>query len=721
MNDSSNKNNHLLLFLCDDCTEDTSFQLTEGIYFIGRHSNNSIRLNSPSVSRHHATLMRRDSANGESIYILIDGDLEGKRSQNGTLVNGKKIIHHSLRDGDLIAFGSNDNQAVYKQEVSDNIIIYPYCDLNSKKSKSESLTSSNLAREKLQDTLIVSELNLKNSLENYDIQRLASFPELSPNPILEFDFSGNIIYCNPSAKLNFEDLLKQTNQENPLIKDLKPVSEENHGELIIREIEIEDKHYEQYIHYLSKENVIRSYIFDITERKNSEAKLKYHALHDSLTGIPNRDFFYWQISKNIQEAKESLCSTFFAVLFIDIDRFKNINDTLSHSIGDKLLESFTHRLVSVIPSDYFVARWGGDEFILITPLEIINHKDSGKITKKTSAQVVAEKIINVLKESFSIEKYTIFTTCSIGIAIYPEDGNDEQHLIKNADIALYRAKQMGRNNYQFYTNTLNKEKTLLFELENSLYNSLENKELFLTYQPQLNLKTNTLEGVEVLLRWQHPVLGVVSPSKFIPLAEETGLIISIGEWVLEMACEEGTRWLDLGYPPIMIAVNVSGKQFQQDNFADKVKEILIKTQFNPEYLEIEITESILMQDSEKTETIIKELSGLGVKFSLDDFGTGYSSLSYLKKFPFNFIKIDKSFVTDLVTNFQDQALVSAIITLAKGYNMKVVAEGVEVETQKTILKNFRCDLIQGWLVSEPLIREDFMDFMASYRQKTIND
>lgn len=227
-----------------------------------------------------------------------------------------------------------------------------------------------------------------------------------------------------------------------------------------------------------------------------------------------------------------------------------------------------------------------------------------------------------------------------------------------------------------------KKKTLLFELENSLYNSLENKELFLTYQPQLNLKTNTLEGVEVLLRWQHPVLGVVSPSKFIPLAEETGLIISIGEWVLEMACEEGTRWLDLGYPPIMIAVNVSGKQFQQDNFADKVKEILIKTQFNPEYLEIEITESILMQDSEKTETIIKELSGLGVKFSLDDFGTGYSSLSYLKKFPFNFIKIDKSFVTDLVTNFQDQALVSAIITLAKGYNMKVVAEGVEVETQK---------------------------------------
>lgn len=712
MNDLASKNNHVLLLLDKDSSQETTFYLTEGIYFIGRHSHNSIRLNSPSVSRHHATLMRRDSANGESSYILIDGDLEGKRSQNGTLVNGKKIIYHSLKDGDLIVFGSHENQAIYKQETSNNI-------LGSHRNLTLGILSGNIDREKLQNTLIISELNLKNNLENYDIKRLASFPELSPNPILEFDLQGKIIYYNPSAKLCFGELLNQATSENPLIKDLNLLSRNHHGELIVREIEIEDKYYEQYIHYLSKEKVIRSYIFDVTARKNSEAKLKYQASHDSLTGIPNREFFYWQINKYLQENQESESLQPFAILFIDIDRFKNINDTLSHSVGDKLLEYFTHRLISVIPSNYFLARWGGDEFILIAPLELPDNNQSlaqTLTTRMTLAKAVAKNIINILREPFLIEKYSIFTTCSIGIALYPEDGSDEKHLIKNADIALYRAKRMGRNNFQFYSNTLNQEQMLLFELENSLYNSLKNEELFLTYQPQLNLKTNKIEGVEILLRWQHPVLGIISPSKFIPLAEETGLIISIGEWVLQKACEEGKRWLDLGYPPIMIAVNVSGKQFQQDDFASRVKTILEQTQFNPEYLEIEITETILMQDTEKTEAVIQELSGLGVKFSLDDFGTGYSSLSYLKKFPFNFIKVDQSFVAELGNNPQDQALVSAIITLAKGYKMKVIAEGVETESQKAILKQFDCDLVQGWLVSMPLINEDFLAFMANKNQ-----
>lgn len=709
MNDLAGKNNHVLLLLDKDSSQETTFYLTEGIYFIGRHSNNSIRLNSPSVSRHHATLMRRDSANGESSYILIDGDLEGKRSQNGTLVNGKKIIYHSLKDGDLIVFGSPENQAIYKAEKSNNI-------LGSHRNLTLGTLSGNIDREKLQNTLIISELNLKNNLEKYDIKRLASFPELSPNPILEFDLQGKIIYYNPSAKLCFEELLNQPTSENPLIKDLNLLSRNHHGELIVREIEIEDKYYEQYIHYLSKEKVIRCYIFDVTARKNSEAKLKYQASHDSLTGIPNREFFYWQINKYLQENQESESLQPFAILFIDIDRFKNINDTLSHSVGDKLLEYFTHRLISVIPSNYFLARWGGDEFILIAPLELSDNNQSlaqTLTTRMTLAKAVAKNIINILREPFLIEKYSIFTTCSIGIALYPEDGSDEKHLIKNADIALYRAKRMGRNNFQFYSNTLNQEQMLLFELENSLYNSLKNEELFLTYQPQLNLKTNKIEGVEILLRWQHPILGIISPSKFIPLAEETGLIISIGEWVLQKACEEGKRWLDLGYPPIMIAVNVSGKQFQQDDFASKVKTILEQTQFNPEYLEIEITETVLMQDTEKTEAVIQELSGLGIKFSLDDFGTGYSSLSYLKRFPFNFIKIDQSFVADLGNNSQDQSLVSAIITLAKGYKMKVIAEGVETESQKAILKGFNCDLVQGWLVSMPLISEDFLAFMAN--------
>lgn len=370
-------------------------------------------------------------------------------------------------------------------------------------------------------------------------------------------------------------------------------------------------------------------------------------------------------------------------------------------MGDKLLESFAQRLISCLPFDCFLARWGGDEFTLITPLD----------HNLPSARNIADIIINSLKKPFLIEKYTVYVTCSIGISLYPEDGLDEQQLIKNADIALFRAKQMGKNNCQFYTSKLNREQTLLFELETTLYNALENQELFLNFQPQLDLKTNSISSVEVLLRWQHPNLGIVSPSKFIPLAEETGLILSIGKWVLETACIQGKKWHDLGYKNLIIAVNVSAKQFQQEDFTEQVKHILKKTQFNPQYLELEITESILMQEVSRTEFIINELSSLGVKFSLDDFGTGYSSFSYLKNFPFHIIKIDQSFVTDLVINKQDQALISAIITLAKGYNMMVVAEGVETEKQKLFLKQLQCDLIQGWLVSKPLKEEDFLVFL----------
>lgn len=708
MDNSSFKNrNHLLLLISSESTPVTTVKLRESIYSVGRNENNSIQLVSSSVSRHHATLMRKELTMGESVYILVDGDLEGRRSQNGTWVNGNKIIHHTLSNGDVITFGSDENKAIYKQEFVTNYY-YPYCDIGTKQVIDAGDKSDKLSREKLQDTLIISELNLQDNLENQNIQRLASFPELSPSPILEFDFNGRITYFNPSAKFSFSEFLDQHPQDNPLIKGLNLSDQKYHGELLIREVEVNNKHYEQYIHYLSQEEVIRSYMFDITERKNSEAKLKYQAFHDSLTGIPNRDFFYWQLGKQIQEAEKNTKQN-FAVLFIDIDRFKNVNDTLSHSVGDTLLEYFAYRLISSIPTDYFMARWGGDEFILITPLSLESNK----------AEEVAEMIINCLKQPFLIHKHRIYISCSIGISVYPDDGKNDKNLVKNADIALYRAKQIGRNNYQFYTTKLSREKRLLFELENSLYHCLEKDELFLTFQPQLSLKTNKILSVEVLLRWKHPVLGVISPNKFIPLAEETGLIIPIGEWVLEKACIQAKKWVSLGNNPLMIAVNVSAKQFQTNNFAARVKRILKKTRFNPKFLELEITETILMQDHEKTEKIINDLTALGVKFSLDDFGTGYSSLSYLKKFPFHQVKIDKSFIKDLAFNPQDHALVSAVITLARGYDMIVVAEGVETESQKILLQTLKCDLIQGWLVSMPLTETEFIDFLYQYKSSVL--
>lgn len=693
MSNSYHKKNHFLLLLPDNLSSESIIYLTESIYSIGRHFDNNIILNLGAVSRHHGILMRKDLGTGESRYILIDGDLKGKRSQNGILVNGKKIIHHQLKDGDVIAFGTSQIKAIYQQKnaLSEELSA---CNVSSKELEKKLPSSSDLSREKLQETLILSEENLTENLSDKDIKRLASFPELSPNPIIEFDFNGQITYTNPAANLSFGELLTNHGFMNPLTGGL------NHNqidkELIIREIKIKDKYFEQYIHYLSKENMIRSYIFDITRRKNLEEKLKYQAFHDSLTGIPNREFFYWKLATYLTEAKKDKKQ--LAILFIDIDRFKNINETLNHTVGDKLLESFTQRLISCLPFDCFLARWGGDEFNLIVP----------SYDNLSSVRNIADLIINSLKKPFFVEKYTVYVTCSIGVSLYPENGLNEQQLIKNADIALFRAKKMGKNNYQFYTTKLSDKQTLLFELESTLYNAIENEELFLNFQPQLDLKTNQIAGVEVLLRWQNPNFGIISPTKFIPLAEETGLILSIGKWVLETACIQGKKWHDLGYQNLIIAVNVSGKQFQQEDFIEQVKSILDNTKFNPEYLELEITESILMQDVKQTEFIVNELSSLGVKFSLDDFGTGYSSFSYLKKFPFHIIKIDQSFVTDLAVNKQDQALVTAIITLAKGYNMMVVAEGVETENQKAFLKDLKCDLIQGWLVSKPLKEEDFL-------------
>ncbi|MBF2056736.1 MAG: EAL domain-containing protein [Cyanobacterium sp. T60_A2020_053] len=701
MSSSHLKINHVLVV--DESGVQRSIMLESSIYSVGRHSDSSVKLNSPAVSRNHATLIRSDINENQCAYILIDGDLQGNRSQNGILVNGKKTIRRQLENGDVILFGSDEIRGIYQIEI----------DTNHKKDEPEKDDNwrvdgsyrFNIPREELQNTLIISEQNLSGNLQEGEMKRLASFPELSPQPIIELDYSGAITYMNPSAHLCFGDLLPTVeNPIHPLIANLAIPKDTQNSQLVVREIQIKDQFFEQYIHYLSKYNVIRSYIFDITERKNSEVKLKYQAFHDSLTGIGNRDYFYWQLHKlllDVEENKDKL-----SVLFIDIDRFKNVNDTLNHTTGDRLLESFAYRLLSILPSNCCLARWGGDEFTVAiqdTVVHNVNH--------------VIELIMGSLKEPFLIDNYTIYVTCSIGAAIYPQDGQSLEQLIRNADIALSRAKQMGKNNSQYYTNDLSQQQMFLFELENSLYDAIAQNELYLNYQPKLDLQTNQIISVEALVRWNHPSLGVVSPSKFIPLAEETGLIIPIGEWVLECACRQTRQWLDMGFNLHSIAVNVSVKQFKQDNFVERVKEIITSTGLKPELLELEVTESLLMQDSEKTAKVIKKLTEYGVKFSLDDFGTGYSSLSYLKKFPFHTIKIDQSFVRDLTVNQQDQALIDAVITLGKGYNMKVIAEGVENEAQLKILRDFQCNIIQGQWLSMPMGADDCTAFMRSYPQR----
>ncbi|MGY6528484.1 MAG: EAL domain-containing protein [Cyanobacterium sp.] len=700
MSNHKTKLNHILVV--EELDTQRFFTLESEVYSIGRHSSSDIKLNSAPVSRHHCTIIRDDLGDDEYAYTLIDGDFKGHRSQNGILVNGKKIIRRRLRDGDEILFGGEDIKGLYYLESEAQVSRNVQENDNWRIEKNR----TNSAREELQNTLILSEENLSGNLQSDEFKRLASFPELSPHPIIEIDFDGKITYMNPSAKLSFPDLSREENNaRHPLVMNINIAQDKTYSQLEQREISYDDRHFEQYIHYLSKYDVIRSYIFDITERKMSEAKLQYQAFHDSLTGIGNRDYFHWQLNNRLREVKEKQQD--LAILFIDIDRFKNINDTLNHSTGDKLLESFSFRILSCLSTDCIFSRWGGDEFILGIPLgDEKNHTGTINDTVKV--------IMDSLKNPFLIDNYTIYVTCSIGVAVYPQDGESQEQLIKNADIALSRAKQMGKNNSQYYTTRLSEEQMLLFELETSLYDAIAQNQLYLNYQPKLNLATHKIDSAEALVRWKHPTLGVISPGKFIPLAEETGLIIPIGEWVLKTACIQAKQWIDLGYGLETIAVNISVKQFRQENFVDIVKNVLEEVNLDPKYLELEITESILMQDRGKTALLIKELSKLGVKFSLDDFGTGYSSLSYLKQFPFHTIKIDQSFVRDLTVNLQDRALIDAVITLGKGYNMQVVAEGVETEAQLNILKEFHCDIIQGRWLSMPMGVSEFTEFIQNF-------
>jgi diguanylate cyclase (GGDEF)-like protein len=697
-----NKCEHILL-VTDPQTKQTIY-LEAPFYSLGRHSNSSIRIHSQEVSRHHASLIRKDFANNKSSYLLIDGNLEGKRSQNGILVNGRKKLSHELKHGDIISFGAETVKAIYQIKLigeDKNSFHQQHPDSGEEDVNESKYIKDHLSREQIENTLIISEQNLQDKLKNADLSRLASFPELSPNPIIELDFLGNITYTNQAANLNFANI-EELKLKHPLLSGLVLETQDPQGKFFTREVKIGENFYEQYIHYLSANKLIRSYIFDITERKHSEEMLRYQASHDSLTGLPNRDFFYQQLSQSI--AKLQQINQQLALLFIDLDRFKNINDTLSHSTGDQLLQNFTYRLLSCLKENQILSRWGGDEFILI-----LTEIDSGAEVSET-----AKIIMDTLKEPFYLDKHKIYISSSIGIAIYPQDAEDEETLIKNADAALYRAKELGRNNYQFYSPQINVEFSWLFKLENSLYHALESNQFLLNYQPQMNLKTKKIEGLEALIRWQHPEFGKISPVKFIPLAEETGLIIPIGEWVLETACYQNKAWQDAGLPAVTVAVNLSARQFQQKNLAAKIAEILEKTQLKPHLLELEITESILIQNVESAQKIINELLELGVSIALDDFGTGYSSLAYLKQFPFHIMKIDQSFVRDLSDNPQNIALVSAIIAIGRSFNMRVLAEGVENIKQLELLENLECEIIQGYWLSCPLPSEDIPQFFSEH-------
>ncbi len=429
-------------------------------------------------------------------------------------------------------------------------------------------------------------------------------------------------------------------------------------------------------------------------------QLQHQAYHDTLTGLPNRALFNDRLNQAILHAQRN--SLILAVLFLDLDRFKTINDTLGHAIGDQLLRLVASRLRQVVRKDDTVARLGGDEFtILLNPIS--RAQDAGEIS---------QKLINSLLKPFDCYGRELHITTSIGIAVYPDDGADTESLMKNADTAMYNAKAQGRNKYGFFVADMYATSLNLLEMENSLRGALAREDFVVYYQPQCDIYNGRIAAVEALVRWQHEEMGLVPPTVFIPILEETGLIVPVGEWILKNACVQVKAWNDTGIPPVRVTVNFSSHQFNQHKLGDTIARILDEIGFPPEHLTLEITESVLMKNAEDTVRTLNDLSIMGIHLAIDDFGTGYSSLNYLKRFPIDTIKIDKSFVRDIPTDPDDTAIVKAIIAMAHALNLKVIAEGVETEEQLAFLRGYRCDAVQGFLFDKPLPNEELASRLA---------
>lgn len=446
-----------------------------------------------------------------------------------------------------------------------------------------------------------------------------------------------------------------------------------------------------------------SVVEDISERKQAEDQLTKLAHYDALTDLPNRALFYDRLTHALAEAKRN--QWIVGVMFIDVDRFKNINDTLGHAIGDILLQQVSRRLTESVRTSDTIGRLGGDEFAIV----LFNISASG------DADVVAQKIMASFSRPFLLDKAEVFVTTSIGITLYPNDGIDPDALIRNADVAMYRAKEEGRNTYEFYVPGMNASAAKRLDMEVMLRRAVERREFVLHFQPKIALKDGRIVGVEALIRWNCGELGLVPPMEFIPLAEETGLIVPIGEWVLKTACAQNKAWREQGLPPLLMAVNLSARQFQQKNLMEMIAGVLDETGLDPRFLELEITESMIMQHAERSSAILRRLHEIGVQLSIDDFGTGYSSLAYLKRFPVQRLKIDKSFVRDITTDADDAAIVTAVIAMAKSLKLKVVAEGVETKEQLAFLARLRCDEYQGYYFSKPLPAAEFAHLAQSSR------
>ena len=801
--------------------------LDKNIYSIGRSSNNSIVIQSPTVSRHHATLFRIANVELKTYsFNIVDGDLQGNRSNNGLIINGKKCWQQCLKHQDLVVFGSHDARATYcvvDANLSDAEILIYY--------DNDSHNSTNLGFDPT-DTVVPDDVEVGHFSEAA-LLRLASFPELLPNPIIEINLVGKVTYLNPTAIYSFPDI-QEVGLKHPILSGLIDAVQNEKKELFVREVEVGSAIFEQSVHYITESRAIRSYLVDITERKRAEAALReseeryslaaraandglwdwdirtnkiyfssrwksmlgfqeneignsldewfqrihteesdriqvqltalaegisshfeseyrmlhkdgtyrwmqsfaiavkdlagkpyrmvgaqtdincrklaeaqllHDAFHDTLTGLSNRALFMNRLEHSLEIAKRRQ-DYLFAVIFLDLDRFKTINDSLGHQSGDNLLIAFVERILPCIPSGDTLARLGGDEFaILMEDIEGIE-----------DAKKIADQIQKQLTLPFNISNQEVFTSASIGIAQSSCHYNKPEELLRDADIAMYRAKALGKARYQIFDPAMYMRAVTLLQLENDLRRAIEREEFVINYQPIVALDSGKITGFEALVRWQHPTRGIVSPAEFISVAEDTGLIVSLGYWVLRGACRQLYIWQQRfpASPALTMSVNISGKQFREADLLEQVNKILLETGIAPSTLKLEITESTIVENAEEAAKMLMQLRKIGVQIYIDDFGTGYSSLSYLHRIPCDALKIDRSFISQMCELGQSSEIVQTIINLAHNLGIYVIAEGVETQEQREQLKqmNALSGHGQGYYFSKPLDSETLEALMA---------
>jgi len=555
-----------------------------------------------------------------------------------------------------------------------------------------------MERKRMLDALSESEEKYKNLVDNALVG------------VFKTNLEGDILFVNKalSRMLEYESpdqlislgalsIYKTASERDNLIDSLKKTGKVNNFEL--EAVTKAGKTRHLLLSATIYRDVISGVMIDITERKVMEETIKHQAYHDILTGLPNRTLFIDHLRLALTQASRD--SHMVAVMYLDLDNFKEINDSLGHAAGDQVLQAVSRRLKACLRESDTIARIGGDEYSVLLPFA--NHEED--------IVIITNKIISAFQKPFVIDNHALHISTSIGISTYPSDSSNTDTLLRNADAAMYSAKKGGKNNYRFYNPAMNSRTFERMKLMNRLRGAVESEELVVYFQPQVNMATGQTLCAEVLVRWQNPEMGLLQPIQFIPMAEETGLIIRIDEWVMRAACAQARKWQDAGYAPVCVMVNCSSRHFQQSDFAGTVYGILQDTGLDPVYLGIEISERTIIQDIELIIPQLVKLSEAGVRFCIDDFGTGYSSLNFLKKLPVQMLKIDKSFISGLSTDPDYKTITNAVINMAHSLKLKVIAEGVETEDQLSFLQFIHCDEIQGYHFSKPLPSEEFVQFL----------